>query len=161
MEDHVVDQAVEAVDPVHMDPDQTMAYTQGKRRQVIEAITKNKEFVNDTKQTALVLHALDGMDRQAIGIKRIKIDEKANDTAAGAAGIIAEFFHSMHHRQALKRPEQPAEMVGRRAAPTIGVDLPDTEVVEGELATSPLNLTYDQFQSQFTDVADSSGSEAQ
>jgi hypothetical protein len=138
---------VQVLPPV-MDEDQVLNYTQQQRRFVIDKLTNNgAKLPDDVDQQRLMLQALDGMDRSALGRKKIKVEEQANQNVAGMTGIVAEM---------LKRSKdisffQPgATNPGTtRAAPELGSDVPEPVLVEGELAQSPLQMSFDTFQSQF------------
>jgi hypothetical protein len=102
----------------------------------------------DTKETSQVLAALDGMDRNAIGRKRVKIDEAATKTIGGMTGLVAEMLKNARDISFFQAGGATNPGV-TRVAPELGSDVPEPVLVEGELAQSPLQMSFETFQAQF------------
>lgn len=134
--------------PPAMDEDQVLDYTQQQRRFVIDKLTGNGAHLpDDTKDVNLILGALDGMDRNALGRKRIRVEEQANKTGSAMTGLVAEM---LKRSKDVAFFQQGATNPGvTRVAPELGSDVPEPELVEGELSQSPLQMTFEAFQSQF------------
>ena len=130
-----------------MDDDQILDYTQGKRVEIVKALTK-QEIPTDPETARILLQTLDGMDRGALGRKRLKIEDKAADNAGNGAAIVAAFFKA---RGQYQQPvvDVDAQMVGGRVPPTLGADIPDPELVEGELSQVAQQMSFEQFQKTF------------
>jgi len=134
-----------------MSEDQVLAYTQSKRRAIVEEITKEGAIPKDRSEATLLIQALDGMDRSALTQKRIKADEKASDAMAGSAAIVAKLLNSIGST----RPADTVDVVARET-PTLGDDIPDPVLVPGETTINPPQLDYDTFMSGFQSISNPS-----
>lgn len=143
------------VTPV-MDDDQILDYTQNKRIEIVKSITKEK-IPDDPEQQRILLQTLDGMDRGALGRKRLKIEDKAADNAGNAAAVVAAFLKN-RNRDVI---DVPAQEVGRRTLPTLGADIPEPVLVEGELSQTAQQMSFEQFQKTFGGNAPKSVSDAE
>lgn len=114
-------------------------YTRAMRKRIVDEMTK-KGLPDDTKDKALVLAALDGIDRAALTKKRIKSDEGISNTKALAAETIAQLF--MDPR--LKRLGETIE-VSVREVPQLAIDLPMPDIVDGELDSNAGAENYESF----------------
>jgi len=134
--------------PPAMDEDQVLDYTQQQRRFVVDQLTGNgTKIPTDTKDVNLVLSALDGMDRNALGRKRIRVEEQANKNGSVMTGLVTEM---LKRSKDVRFFQQGATTPGAtRVAPELGSDVPEPVVVEGELSQSPLQMSFEAFQSQF------------
>lgn len=134
--------------PPAMDEDQVLDFTQQTRRFIVDDLTgKGTKLPTDVDQQRRVLQTLDGMDRNALGRKKIKVEEAANQNVAGMTGIVAEM---LRRSKDISFFQPGATNPGAtRVAPELGNDLPEPVLVEGELAQSPLQMSFETFQTQF------------
>lgn len=133
--------------PQAMDEDQYLDYTQQVRQKVVQELTKENKLPDDPKMANVLLSTLDGMDRNALGRKRIKVDQETNQAVDGMSGLVAQMLRQSRlpeFFQATQDPDAP-----QRAAPRVEGDLPDGDIVEGELSQHPIQISIDDFQSRF------------
>jgi hypothetical protein len=138
------EQAVEVVG--RQDPDeQILEYTQGIRKQIVTELVKKNENLQDPDCINTISKVLDGMDRQALGKMKIRVEEKQATNQEGMAANIAELLRQMgsngHNFQA------PVPVP--REVPALGSDVPDPVLVDGETATNPAQQDFDSFHAQF------------
>lgn len=139
---------VEVLPPV-LSEDQVLDYTQRMRRTVVDKLTKNgTELPQDIDETRMVLQTLDGMDRNALGRKKIRVEEQANQNVAGMTGLVAEMLRSSRDVSFYQKGGATNPGV-TRVAPELGSEVPEPVLVEGETAQSPLQMSFEAFQSQF------------
>lgn len=129
-----------------MTDEQVLAYTQHKRKFIVSKLIANNQLPGDKDEKVMLLQALDGMDRAALGNKRIKADEKTANGMAGAAGIIAQMLTQIG---TLTRDNiSPLEILERVEAPSLSNEIPEPILVPGELETNASQLDYDSFMSR-------------
>jgi hypothetical protein len=125
--------------------DGVLSYTQKKRQQIVTAMMgDNGEKLNNLEKgdKMVVLAALDGMDRAALGRKRIKSEEKTNANAALAQAVIAQVLMTPGAMQA-------GQVEGaRRDAPKLTLDIPDPVTVPGEMDSDAPQMNFDTFMAQ-------------
>jgi hypothetical protein len=120
--------------------DQVLDYTQEKRMRIVEEFipSDGKPITQDLKLLALTLQAMDGMDRAALGKKKIKVEEEGNKTQEQAAGLIAEILakaNSISHG---------TPMPGRQA-PSLPPEVGAPTLIAGETDVGPRQRSYDEF----------------
>jgi hypothetical protein len=125
--------------PPEMNEDQVLAYTQSKRRKIVDKLTDAGKVPDDKTEVSLLISALDGMDRAALTQKRIKSDEKTAQGVTGAAAVIAKLLMQVGSNS---NPNQISDNV---APPVIGKEVPDPELVPGEAELKPGQLDFDTF----------------
>lgn len=118
-----------------------LRYTRDIRRQIIDKQMSNTNV--DGCDYKLVLAAADGIDRQALTKLRIKSDEGISNTAAQAAGALAQLFMDPRLKQAGEIIDVGADSV--RVIPTLADDLPGPALVDGELDSSGTADNYETF----------------
>lgn len=142
MSDQLV--ADEVVLPVG-DDEAVLDYTQQIRKNLVGKLSKELDAIVDTKIVASMSQLLDGMDRQALGKMKIRVEEQQVQNQEGMAANVAEILKQMgssgHTFQA------PAPIP--REVPKLGSDVPDPVLVDGEIATTPVQQDYDTFHAQF------------
>jgi hypothetical protein len=128
--------------------DEILAHSHELRKRIVKTITKDGTQipVEDPRQMAALLQTLDGMDRQALGNKRIKVEEKANQTQEQAAGMIAQLLQKVTSQKPFEAIDVPAHEV--RPAPQLPAEVPPPRLVEGETATVAPQQDYDTFVAQ-------------
>lgn len=122
--------------------DTILNYTHTKRKIIVESLL-GKGVPDDPAVVKVALAALDGMSRDAIGRKRIKVEEKTNKNQESAAALIAQLLSSSQCNGIFKSAESIS-----RATPKLGTDIPAPVLVKGETSTIPLDITYDSFVSE-------------
>jgi hypothetical protein len=138
------DAAIQNIEVIENE-DQVLNFTQRKRQQIITQMMgtngeKLKELERGDKM--VLLQALDGMDRSALGKKRLKTDEKTAASAAAAAALIAQVLTAPGVSQA-GRSDAP-----RASVPTLPTNIPDPQLVPGEIATDAPQMDVDSFMAQ-------------
>lgn len=121
-----------------MDDDLVLSITQRKKLELVQKMstdihTKDFETINS------YINALNSLDRVALANKKIKSDERANDKLANAAVLV----------QAMLRNLNPAS----KELPLSGddgefkelPDLPEPEIVPGEMLIGVEHLSKEQF----------------
>lgn len=128
--------------------DETLQYTLDMRRRIVKEMTSTNIPISDPKSMGILLQTLDGMDRSALGQKKIKSEENiAGANQAMAATIIAELLQkssSVGVKPFAVANPQP------RPAPTLPADIPDPVLVEGEIGVSPPQLSYETFTKKYS-----------
>jgi hypothetical protein len=109
-----------------------------KRRDVVVALQNEQgEPPEDPRLLALYLANLDGLERQALGRKRLKTDESIANKQSEAAALLADM---------LKDPRVSRIGVGQRdEAPVLEHDVAPTRILPGELAVSNAGDNYEAF----------------
>jgi hypothetical protein len=126
-----------------MTDDEVLDYTQLKRRQVVDHVTRDGFTNLDNEDMGLILKAVDGMDRTALTRKKIASDEKIADKDLQAAGVISTIFAKFGNKNPFERTVNPGAGAG---APTPDLSqLPAIETVPGENHIGQIDLTYDSF----------------
>lgn len=137
--------------------DDRLAYTQGVRKLVIGTLTKNgTEVPSDKSDRALLIAAVDGMDRTAIQNKKIGSNEKQGAADRQAALLIAKMTKGFGGASPFER--EPIEGTAERVAPVLDMTgLPELELAPGETAVGIASRNYQEFMS---DGAGDTGGEA-
>jgi hypothetical protein len=123
------------------DEDEVLNYTQGLRRQFVDKVTgKGANIPTDVDGANLMLNALNDMDRQALGRKRLKVDQNLGDAMKQGAAIIAGVFDRMAGKG------NPFEGTGRPVGtlPDHPSELATIVLVPGELDVVAHELTYNE-----------------
>lgn len=125
--------------------DEILAYSHQLRKKIVRDITDNgtKVPLDDKVRMTALIQTLDGMDRQALGNKRIKVEEKAGQSREQMAGTIAQLLQQVTGH----RPFEVVE-VEAREAPTLPAEVPPPRLAEGETATVAPQQDYDTFMAQ-------------
>jgi len=125
-----------AEDPV----DQDLDFSRSKRISVINYLTA-KGVPDDDNRIALLLGALNDMDRTSLGKKRIKVDSDTTASNKQAADLIASIFNKPDSKKLGTTALDG--IVGK--IPDQNVTLPNVEILPGEMAVNPPQLDYDTF----------------
>lgn len=128
--------------------DDILAYSHRLRKKIVCDLTDNgtKVPVGDKAQMTALIQTLDGMDRQALGNKRIKVDEQANRTQEQSAAMIAQLLQKVTSRNPFEVLDVEAREV--RPTPQLPSNIPAPRLVEGETATVAVQQDYDTFVAQ-------------
>lgn len=127
--------------------DDILASAHDMRKRIVNKLTNNGTAipVDDRAQLAALIQTLDGMDRQALGNKRIKVEEAANRTQEEAAGLISQLLQKVTSQ----KPFEATDVVAREV-PALPASVPAPTLVDGETATTAPQQDYDSFQAQFS-----------
>ena len=117
--------------------DRDLDHVRAIRLRMIDDLCKDK-IPGDKEDRAFLLSLLDGMDRSAMGRKRIKTDEKVGSNVAHAMSLISEIYKQSDVRT-LGQSDRP------RAALPVLEDGVEVFVVDGELETNPVTEDFDSF----------------
>lgn len=131
-------------DPV----DQDIEYVRGKRKEIINHLTKDG-VPNDDGRIALLLGALTDMDRTSLGRKKIKVESDAAASNKQAADLIASIFNQPNSKQLGMNAIDGA----MGSIPSVEGRLPQVEVLPGEMAVNPPQLDYNAFMNKFEDTS--------
>jgi hypothetical protein len=124
-----------------IDDEEMLNYTQGVRKDIIVALTKQGIPSEAPDTVNLMLKTLGDMDRNSLGRMRLKVEENAGKGLAGAAVVVAEMLNKMGNM----RPFQSPVPVARGGAPELGHDIPPPSLVAGEIDTNAAQRSYDAF----------------
>ena len=134
-----------------MGEDEVLAYTQSKRKEIVEHLTKDKKIPEDGSSRDMLLRALDGLDKAAFGKKRLQADERNN---GNMAAMMAKLLTHLSSNKNLP----PADVIDNGAPPpALGSDIPNPVLVPGETEVSAPQMDYDTFMAPYKD-ADQSNS---
>lgn len=132
--------------------DLALNLTQQVRHQIIATMTHKGVPVSDPEAMTILLKTMDGMDKVALGKKRIKVDEgTANAGQAAAAAIIARVLQAASN--ASNKPYTSTVPVNREI-PTLSLDVPRPMLVSGEIDIAPTQMTYDVFMAENVHIPD-------
>lgn len=110
------------------DDDALFRYTQQKRMELVEQLTPGGKMPVEAKDQAIVLAALNDMDKQAISKRKLKAEEKNSDSLASMADTMDSLFSKFGNKSPLMIEGGVADRV---------VELPDSlatiDLVPGEL----------------------------
>lgn len=131
--------------PVLVDEDIILAQTHRHRERIVQVMTTAQDgtfrLPEDPAEKKIVVSVLKDMDAAALGRKRIKVEEKANDQLAGSSALIAKLLEQSAHRLAGHKVPAGAS----REAPVLGSEIPPPRLVEGETAAVGASESYESF----------------
>lgn len=115
-----------------------LEYTRAKRKEFVDMMTKNGP-PSDIREASIMLQALDGIDRAALGKLKIKSDEGIGSAQAAAAAMLASLFN-----------DPRTKTIGRvdgvdRIPPELILDTDSIVIIEGELDIVPKQDSYDTY----------------
>ena len=117
--------------------DQVLDYTQEMRRKIVDKFTENG-VSKDIKEASIILATLDGMDRAALGVKKIKVEDKTATNNAQTTAMIAAMLNKVGARSMDNFDEN-------RKIPELGDEVPSQEFLEGETTLGVQKGDYEQF----------------
>lgn len=133
--------------------DDVLAFTRRFRVNVIHKLMPGADVPGDNSDRIMLTQMLEGLDRQAMGSKKLKQDQtSANNSAA----IVAELLRTLDKDSAFKLAPPPGAAnsnitdVDFRVVPST---VPDVVALPGEMDVAPPQLDYNSFvRSQGKDV---------
>jgi hypothetical protein len=127
--------------------DAVLTYTQKQRQKIVERLMKLEHDKLEGSDKTMLLMALDGMDRSALGRKRLKSDENISASQAAVAGLIAKVLATPGALQA----GMMIDGITTRPVPQLPADIPEPDLVPGELDSGAPQMSYDTFMAQSPD----------
>ncbi|MBB5409283.1 hypothetical protein HDG34_003224 [Paraburkholderia sp. HC6.4b] len=133
------------------DEDKVLDYTLRQRQAIIVTMAGNSgESLSklSPREMDVVLAALDGMDRVALGRKRLKSENIALANQAAAAAVIAKILGTPGIGQAAPRPGGQSDQHSgelRPAIPMLPCDVPEPVFVPGETDMEAAQMNVDSF----------------
>ncbi len=121
------------------DEDLDLNYTREIRKSLITDMTKSG-MPTETKDRAMLLMALDGVDKAALAKKKIKSDEGISNKNLVAVETIAHIFNTKNVREI-----PPSEIIGEIKEVS---EVIDVSINEGELSKNSENMNFDAFMSK-------------
>jgi hypothetical protein len=115
-----------------------LAFTQDVRRRLVNKLTENNSVPTETKEQAILLNALADMDRQALGVKKIKSDEGIGNKQVAAASILMQLFNDPNIKN-VGRGQRSGDI------PVLDSSIVPDNIVDGELETTASTESYDSF----------------
>lgn len=128
--------------PVNKD-DETLDYTQVMRRKLIDDMTKGNKMPEDTKDRMTFLAALDGMDRNALGKKKIKVDDKQATANSDTAAIIAEIYKKLG-------PKSLDNFSEENIIPQLPSGIEEPAIDDGEMVIGTQSDGYEEFSAKMS-----------
>lgn len=123
--------------------DEILDYVHQQRKRIVTGILPEViASTTDPKNVSLALQALDGMSRDALGRKRIQVEEKGANASGTAGAIIAQML-----RQATGLKPFEVDTPSQRPPVELGADVPRPELVAGETDTVAPQGNYESFTS--------------
>lgn len=123
------------------DDQSILEYTRTKRVQLVEVLSSGPKHVpEDTKEQMILLNALDGLDRSALGRMRIESENQnaknMTERAALIAGVLASINPSKTY---VHETDRDLSMV------ILPSSIPVPEIIPGELDGNDHSLNYADF----------------
>ena len=123
-----------------------LLFTRNVRLSLIKQYTKNGIVPQDPEQAEVLLKALKDMDGSTFTRMKIRADDKANETNANSAALIAEALKSINGNTGRVEVDTATALT---AIPEAVLQLPPhlqkAEVIPGELDQGTQNTTYEEF----------------
>lgn len=136
-----------------LDGDETLQYTQARRRKLVDTLTnQGTSSPSDPKDARTLLVALADMDKQVLGKKRLEIEEGGTKAALGVAAMIATLFNDPKAQSFNTTPM--AEVVEGAGVTELPDTIVPTKVVAGELGALGGGDNYDSFMKRMKENRD-------
>lgn len=120
-------------------------YTQNTRKKIVKQLFKNDTIPGDKSEQIMLMQALDGLDRTALGTKRIKAEqENAKELSAAASAAVANVLKQVNNS---KRNLDLTDVTDV-PVPVLSSEIPDPELVPGETEVGATQLDYNTFMSK-------------
>lgn len=125
------------------DDDQVLEYTHGIRKQLVGDLTTDG-MPKEREDREILLKTLDGMDRSALGNKRIKKDEKMANDDRKAQMLIGQMFKHFGNTNPFTNGGNVIDGVSRQ------IEIPDTlyddvELIDGETDIGVGSESFEEF----------------
>jgi hypothetical protein len=130
-------QTIEVIEVISNE-DEILHYTQKTRQRIVQRLMNKTHDQLEGSDKTMLLMALDGMDRSAMGRKRLKTDEKVGASQAMAAALIAQVLAAPGALRA-------HQGISNRPIPQLPADIPEPILVPGELEQTVSQMDFDTF----------------
>lgn len=123
-----------------MNEDEVIKFTRGVRLKAIgEIVSKNaNNMPTETSDRIFFTNLLNGLDSQAMNVKKIAAEQKNADNTAG---IIAELLHGLDKKSVFRNTGEVIDVTAR----VLPTSLPDAIQNPGEMEVAPPQLDYATF----------------
>ena len=126
--------------PVPALEDQELAYTRSLRRRFIETLTNNGvSFPTDPEGVEAFTKLLADVDKQALTLKKLKIQQEVNQQNGDAAALVAKMLTKI---TGLKMQNQPDQNID---APELPEAVGEVTVTDGLTDKDPGSETFSEF----------------
>jgi hypothetical protein len=134
------------IEPEELSPEeQVLAYTQGKRKKLVEVMTENNTMPADKGDRMVLLAALSDMDKVSLTKMKIKSEDKNAILAGKSSQAIAELLSKVVPKQFQHKA------IPESVFPVLSDDLPPIELVDGETTLGTQSGNYESFNKKFED----------
>jgi|AntDeeMinimDraft_5_1070356.scaffolds.fasta_scaffold15606_2 hypothetical protein len=135
---------------VGVDYKQTLNYSQGVRKRIVEHFVGEGNIPSDPKELNVVLKALGDMDKTTLMDRKNDIDQGAADTSKQVAEAMSEFIQMQKNQNPFQRAQDGTviehEPTQETLPPSVDVEkLGDYELVKGEDEVGVITETYSDF----------------
>lgn len=144
MEDEVtpIVRTPEAYDDLIKDGDALLQHTQRMRLMILDQVGLS----GDPKDVASAARLLDGLDKQEISVRRLKVDQQAVDTTAAAQQIMQSILNELTHN-----PPGRGQRTEAMADPVLELNEGEESLFDfedGSLALGTQDTAFEDFQKQ-------------
>jgi len=119
--------------------EQSLEYTQNKRKQLVDLLTVGEGMPADRGDKMVLLSALSDMDKVTLTKMKIKSEDKQAVLAGKTAQAIAALLSKVTPRHLQAQPTTDTLF------PTLGNDIPEVELVDGETTLGTQSENYESF----------------
>lgn len=116
--------------------------TMRTRENIISKLTANGGIPEDRADKALLISALDGVDRTVLSRARIKADSKIADSNSQTTSLIANILSNINSKN-LKSLDDNREI------PLLLIEVDKTLFVDGEMDTGTQSNDYESFMNKY------------
>lgn len=120
--------------------DAAIEFSQSVRKNLVKRMTTDGTVPNDPESQKVLLQALHGISTTALGRKKIKSDEKVGNGLSAMGGVMAAMLQQASDPRLFQSKNGQLGTIK-----TLGADIPDPVLVEGETSAEPAKLSYDSF----------------
>lgn len=136
------------VTPLLMTEQEILDFTRNKRKDLVDFLAKDGAPKSKEEQQIL-LAALDGLDRSALGQMKIKSEQELANLGGSASALIASVLMKIGTNNPFHHARASIEFDASIEAPVLPDTIPPPEIIDGETHIGQVNLEYDQFITQF------------
>ena len=117
-----------------------LEFTLDIREKMVRELTSSGVIPADNANKALLISALDGMDRTVLSRAKVKVAEKTNDLSTQANSLIAKLLTQVRPKQI---SENNYDVNIKPLSLDSSISKPDT--IEGEMVIGTTSETFDEF----------------
>ena len=124
-----------------MTEDETYILTQSVRRKMVMEMTRD-HIPRDPEEAEVLLKVLDSMDKQALSLRKIKLEENVADNDAQVKELIASLLTHPDIPSLIKDRNENNEAIEGDYEVVIPADVAIPEFVDGQDSINPGQLDY-------------------